>query len=107
MWDMNFWVVLYRFAWIVVIISCVIAVVCVFLPKAHSYRELQKRKLAIEENNARTEARVRQLESNQQRFRSDPDFVERIAREQGRAKPGETIFRFPATNTVSTSSNKP
>ena len=102
---MNIWVLLYKFAWIVVVVACVIGVVCVFIPKAHSYRELQKRKVDLEENNARMEARARQLEMNQQRFRSDPDFVERIAREQGRAKPGETIFRFPVTNAVVT--NKP
>lgn len=104
---MNFWVALYRFAWIVVIVSCVIAVVCVFLPKAHSYRELQKRKMALEEANARMEARIRQLDLNQQRFRNDPEFVERIAREQGMAKPGETIFRFPATNATLSVSGKP
>ena len=40
---MNFWVVMYRFAWVVVIVAGVIAVVCVFLPKAHNYQELQKR----------------------------------------------------------------
>ncbi len=104
---MNIWVLLYKFAWIVVMVVCVIGVVCVFIPKAHSYRELQKRKIALEENNARMEARARQLETNQQRFRSDPDFIERIAREQGRAKPGETIFRFPATNTTAVVTNKP
>lgn len=104
---MNFWVVLYRFAWIVVIISCVIAIVCVFLPKAHNYQELQKRKVAIEESNARMEARVRQLDMNQQRFRSDPEFVERIAREQGMAKPGETIFRIAGTNAPAPATNRP
>ena len=95
---MNFWVVMYRFAWIVVIIACVIAVVCVFLPKAHNYQELQSRKVVLEDNNARMEARIRLLEQNRQRFHSDPDFVERIARGQGMAKPGETIFRFSTTN---------
>ena len=105
---MNFWVVMYRFAWIVVIIACVIAVVCVFLPKAHSYQELQDRKMILADNNAHMEARVRQLEQNQQRFHSDPDFVERIARGQGMAKPGETIFRFPTTNTnAAVASGKP
>jgi cell division protein FtsB len=104
---MNFWVVLYRFAWIVVIVSCVIAIVCVFLPKAHNYRDLQKRKMALQESNMRMETRVHQLELNQQRFRNDPDFVERIAREQGMAKPGETIFRFPVTTPPLVTTNKP
>ncbi len=95
---MNFWVMLYRFAWMVVIICCVIAIICVFVPRAHNYQELQRRKRSLEEGNSRLEARVRDLNDRQQRFRTDPEFVERLAREKGMAKPGETIFRFPATN---------
>lgn len=98
---MNFWVMLYRFAWIIVIVCCVIAVICVFVPRAHTQQELQRRKRSLEDNNARLESRIRQLDEKQQRFRTDPEFVERIAREQGMAKPGETIFRFPSTNKVS------
>lgn len=97
---MNLWVLLYRFAWMVVIASCVVAVICVFLPKARDYQDLQKRKQALEQGNARLETQIRGLERNQQRFRTDPEFVERVAREQGMAKPGETVFRFPSTNTV-------
>ena len=95
---MNFWVLLYRFAWLVVIASCVVAVVCVFLPKTHNYQTLQKQKDGLEQGNALMESRVRQLEQSQKRFHSDPAFVERVAREQGMAMPGETVFRFPATN---------
>lgn len=98
---MNFWVMLYRFAWIIVIVCCVIAVICVFVPRAHTHQELQRRKRALEEGNARLESKIRQLDEKQQRFRTDPEFVERIAREQGMAKPGETIFRFVPTNGVS------
>jgi cell division protein FtsB len=97
---MNFWVLIYRFAWLVVITSCVVAVVCVFLPKTHNYQTLQKRKDGLEQGNALMESRDRQLQQNQKRFRSDPAFVERVAREQGMAMPGETIFRFPATNSL-------
>ena len=96
---MNYWVLLYRFAWIVVIVLCVIGVITIFLPECHSFQELQRRKLALEDGNARLEARVRELEQNQARFRTDPEFVERIARGQGMAKPGETIFKFPASST--------
>jgi cell division protein FtsB len=95
---MNLWVLIYRFAWLVVIAACAVAIVCVFLPKTHNYQTLQKRKEALEQGNALMEARERQLEQHQKRFRSDPAFVERVAREQGMAMPGETIFRFPATN---------
>ena len=95
---MNFWVLVYRFAWLVVITSCMVAVVCVFLPKSRDARMLQKQKSALEQGNAEMETKIRGLQENQKRFRTDPDFVERIAREQGMAKPGETVFRFPATN---------
>jgi len=97
---MNLWVLLYRFAWIVVIVCCVIAVICALVPSAHTNQDLQARKRLLEENNARLESRIRQLDDKQQRFRTDPEFVERIAREQGMAKPGETIFRFASTNKV-------
>jgi cell division protein FtsB len=97
---MNLWVLLYRFAWLVVFASCVVAVIFVFLPKARDYQDLQKRKQALEQGNAKLETQIRGLERNQQRFRADPEFVERVAREQGMAKPGETVFRFPSTNTV-------
>ena len=96
--DMNFWVLVYRLAWMVVVASGVVAIVCIFLPKTHNYQTLQNRKEALEQGNASMEARIRQFEQNQKRFRSDPEFVERSAREQGMAKPGETIFRFPASN---------
>ncbi len=103
---MNVWVLLYRLAWIAIGVALVIGVVCAFLPQAHSYQELQKRKAALQETNARLEARALQLEDNQRRFRADPEFVERVAREQGMAKPGETIFRFQGTN-VQVISRKP
>lgn len=98
---MNFWVLVYRLAWMVVIASGVVAIVCIFLPKTHNYQTLQNRKETLEQGNASMEARIRQFEQNQKRFRSDPEFVERSAREQGMAKPGETIFRFPSTNATS------
>jgi cell division protein FtsB len=100
---MNFWILVYRLAWMVVVASGVVAIVCIFLPKTHNYQTLQNRKEALEQANEATEARIRKLNLNQKRFRSDPEFVERSAREQGMAKPGETIFRFPATNMPSKS----
>lgn len=95
---MNYWVLLYRVAMIVAIVSVVVALVCLLLPRANHFQDLQRRKLALHETNARLEGRLQQLQENERRFHSDPEFVERIAREQGMAKPGETIFRFQGTN---------
>jgi cell division protein FtsB len=91
---MNFWLLVYRFAWIVVVVLLVIGVICIFLPKCHRFQDLQRQKMALAEANARVEAQIRQIEKRQERFRNDPEFVERVAREQGMAKPGETIFKF-------------
>lgn len=97
---MNIWVLIYRFAWMVVVVSCAVALVFIFLPKTHSYQTLQKRKDKLTQENARIEGMVREYQSKKRRFLSDPQYVERVAREQGMAKPGETVFRFPATNAV-------
>jgi cell division protein FtsB len=46
---------------------------------------------------AQIEAKQRQiakLSENQRRFRSDPDFVESIARQNRRVFPGELVFIF-------------
>ncbi len=96
---MSYWVLIYRFAWILVVVLCVIGLICIFLPEAHRFQELQKRKLVLERENAAIEARVRQLEKNQSDFVHNPEFVERIAREQGMAKPGETVFKVTAGKT--------
>ena len=63
-----------------------------------SYRQGQKLKQKEAELKARIEekkAEIAKLREYQRRFKTDPDFVETIAREElGYAKPGETIFRF-------------
>lgn len=43
------------------------------------------------------ESRVRQLRETVDRLHNDPEYVEKIAREEhGLARPGETILKFPA-----------
>ena len=94
----NFWVLLYRAALIAVAVAIAIAVVCVFLPQENRLRVLQSKKVALQETTSKQEARLRELDDDQNQFRKNREFVERIAREQGMAKPGETIFRFEGTN---------
>ena len=56
---------------------------------------------ALRRQNAELQAKIdakkkeiAKLEDNQRRFRSDPDFVEKIARQNRRVFPGELIFIF-------------
>lgn len=96
---MNFWVLVYRFAWIIIFASLVMALICVFIPKTHAYQSLQKRKEMLEQGNNQIEAKVRELRQKQKRFQTDAAVVERVAREHGMAMPGETIFKFTSSTT--------
>ena len=92
---MNKWVIIYRICWIALIAILIIAVSAMFYPKMKEYRELERRKAAIEEEKRLEEELLKHLKQQQEKMMSDPRFVERIAREElGYAKPGETVFKF-------------
>jgi cell division protein FtsB len=91
---MNYWVTLYRFACALVVLLCAVGLACVFFPKLQALRELHHKKERTEAQNRRVEARIAELRRNQERFHSDPSFVERTARESGMVKPNETVFKF-------------
>ena len=90
---MNYWVFVYRFAWFVLVILCAIGLTCIFLPKCQTYQELQGKKTVLEEENRQIEADIKRAQTQQEQLQWDRAFVERTAREQGMAKPGETVFR--------------
>jgi cell division protein FtsB len=96
---MNYWVVIYRFAWLTLVILLAIGLTCVFVPKCNQLRQLQKRKAAIERENRETETRTRELRERQERFRNDPAFVERVAHDMGLVRENEVVFKFTNTNT--------
>lgn len=92
---MNFWLVVYRTAWVMLLAVVILGVVSLFLPKIRQNEERQRRAAELEAHNRVREDQLKQLRSQQERFQSDPGYVERIAREElGKAKPGETVFRF-------------
>lgn len=85
---------IYKFAWGLLILLCMIGLACIFVPKCQSLRALHRRKLALQEENRRAEGLIRDLRVNQERFAADSSFVERVAREGGMVKPDETVFKF-------------
>lgn len=92
---MNFWVLLYRIGWVAFAILVVIAVISLFVPQINQYREMRRRDAALQEEIRLKEEILRHLKDQQDRLRSDPRFIEKIAREEfGFARPGETVFRF-------------
>ncbi len=65
-----------------------------FLPKFRSIRELQRRKSAIELENKHIEQETKKLRLKREKFKTDPEFIESVARDSGRVKPDEVIFKF-------------
>lgn len=90
----NFRVALIRFVtWSLLLIIGVGGLVMVY----PSFRRGQALKRQEAEVLARIDAKKREiaeLVNNQQRFRSDADFVESIARQNRRVFPGELVFVF-------------
>jgi cell division protein FtsB len=72
----------------------VVGLAYIFFPKLQALRELHQKKERTDEQNRRLEARIAALRLDQERFHSDPSFVERTARESGMVKPNETVFKF-------------
>ncbi len=94
---MTVWVVIYRITWILVIVVCLVGLVCLFLPQYAEYRELQQRAPKIREEIRLQEARMRRYQLQQEKFNTDPDYVERIARGVGMARSNETILKLRGT----------
>ncbi len=93
---MRYWRLITKLVWIPIALLGLVAVIAWVLPKCQEYQRLQNSRMALDEENNRLEANIRQLETKRKRFGYDKEFVERTARELGMAKPGETIYKFNA-----------
>jgi cell division protein FtsB len=92
---MNVWIIVYRGAWIALVVMLLVAIICTFRPRGVQVRELQHRRAQLEETNRQTDAQIREIRLKQQQFQTDPMFVERTAREEsGMIKSNETIFKL-------------
>lgn len=55
---------------------------------------LKRQNAELQELIDRKKREINELKENQRRFRTDPDFVEMIARQNHRVFPGELVFTF-------------
>jgi cell division protein FtsB len=90
----NCWEIIYKVTWIALAILCAICVVCMFIPKVRQEHSLQAKKADAQEQNARLEASLKDLKEKQERFATEPAFVEQTARDIGMVKTNETLFKF-------------
>lgn len=91
---MSFLTVARKFVWLLVAGLVATGLACVFVPPTRHLRELQRRKAELQAQNVRTQELINELRLKQKRFRTDAAFVERTARETGRVKTNEVIFKF-------------
>lgn len=91
---MNIWSIIYRFSWGLLAILIVIGFILIFTPKARKLAQLQRVKAEIEVRNAEKEEQIKALQIRQERFVSDPEFVEHTAREAGMVMEGEVVYKF-------------
>ena len=90
---MDYWRIIYKFAWAMLIIIVPVGIACMFVPHCGNLRTLNEKRATLAEENRRLQEMTRELRVRQERFLSDPLFVERVAREAGMAKSNEVIFR--------------
>ena len=64
------------------------------IPNYRRGRRLQLQEAELKLRIEKKKAQIAELAENQRRFRTDPDFVERIARQNRRVYPGELVFLF-------------
>ena len=99
------WTLIQKIAWVVITVLAVILVLWAFVPKIKQYHDLEKIEARGAAEGRDVQEEIDRYVQNQNRLRTDPRFVERIAREEiGLAKPGELVFKFvddePATNSA-------
>lgn len=63
-------------------------------PRFRNGRMLASRRAELERENFDRQQQLATLQRQQARFRDDPEFVEHVARQNRRARPGEIVFIF-------------
>lgn len=82
---------------IAIVILGLVGLTFLFLPKLNQLRNMQKQKDGLEQENKEMERKISELKQVQEKFNTDPAFVERMGREAGLVKSNEVIFRLSET----------
>lgn len=94
-WAGNIWVRLQSLGFVVCAGVVALGVALMFLPLLQQRRALQEEAYRLDRDIARQEAVERKQKAEIEALRTDPTFVERVAREKlNLARPDETVFRF-------------
>jgi len=92
---MKYWNVIINSAWIAATAAIVITGLgMIFMPELRQYHQNNKTIAALESDIHRENATYHEFKQKQERFRTDPKYVEQIAHEQGLVYPHEKLFTF-------------
>lgn len=91
---MYIWKIIYKFMVVLLIVLLGIGTASIFSPPIKSIRKYHQRRLELQEENRQLEEQIRDLAEKQARFKSDPAFVERTARENGMVKSNEVVYKL-------------
>ena len=89
---------IYRFSWALLGVLVIIGLLCLFSPKCQKLTQLQKTRNELAAKNTEREDEIKDLKIKQERFTSDPAFVEHTAREAGMVTDGEVVYKFTDAN---------
>jgi cell division protein FtsB len=94
-WTENLWVRLHSLGFVMFVAVLLGGVTLVFLPQLQRRHALQQELRRLDEKIAVEENRERRLQAEIDALKSDPVYVERVARQKlNLVRPNETIFRF-------------
>lgn len=91
---MSVWSIIYRFSWGLLAVLVAIGFILIFTPKTRKLALLQDVKTQLETRNTEKAEQIKELKIRQERFNSDPEFVEHTAREAEMIMPDETVYKF-------------
>ena len=83
-----------RYLTYVMLLLILVGGVVMIYPDYRRGESLKRCNAELQEEIDRREIEIERLRENQRRFRTDADFVERIARQNHRMFPGELVFIF-------------
>ena len=83
-----------RYLTYVMLLLILVGGVVMIYPDYRRSESLKRRNAELQEEIDRRKRAIGQLVENQRRFKTDADFVEKIARQNHRVFPGELVFIF-------------
>lgn len=90
----NFFETVRRWFFFIALVLGVVAWSCFFIPKLNEHSRNLGEAEGLQRDIDGLEDQLKVYRKKQDRFKTDPKFVEQMANEVGMVKPGEMIFKF-------------